>query len=119
MESNFPDVTVLLPPFPHPHFASFTLIVVKPPQFGVGKVSSREAVLPLMYCVREDGLQMGQHQPLRFHERGVPSVCVLSHLEKVQRLPVGVQAVLLSVSISYINLAKGKRENVLGLPMVP
>ena len=46
-------------------------------------------------------------------------MCVLSHLEEVQRLPVGVQAVLLSVSISYINLAKGKRDNVLRLPMVP
>ena len=62
---------------------------------------------------------MGQHSALAIHERSVPSVCVLSHLEEGQRLPVGVQAVLLSVSISYINLAKGKRENVLGLPMVP
>ena len=39
--------------FRHP---SFPLIIFKPP-FGVGKLSFREAVLPLMYRVREDGLQ--------------------------------------------------------------
>ena len=38
---------------------SFPPIIVKPP-LGVGKLSFREAVLPLMYRVREDGLQTAE-----------------------------------------------------------
>ena len=46
-------------------FTSFSLIIAEPP-LGAGKLSFREAVLPLMYRVREDGLQTGtrrQHTP--------------------------------------------------------
>jgi hypothetical protein len=43
-------------------FTSFSLIIAKPP-LGVGKLSFREAVLPLMYRVREDGLQTAKTRP--------------------------------------------------------
>jgi hypothetical protein len=35
-------------------------MIAKPPLRG-RDISSREAVLPLLYCVKEDGLQMGLH----------------------------------------------------------
>jgi len=38
------------------HFTSFPLIIAKPPMGG-RELSFREAVLPLMYRVKEDGLQ--------------------------------------------------------------
>jgi hypothetical protein len=44
-------------------FTSFALIIAKPP-VGGRKLSFREAVLPLMYLVKEDGLQLGRCRPL-------------------------------------------------------
>ena len=44
-------------------FTSIALIIAKPPSGG-RKLSFREAVLPLMYLVKEDGLQLGRCRPL-------------------------------------------------------
>jgi hypothetical protein len=48
---------------PSPHFRLVLLIIVKSPPERGRELSFREAVLPLMYCVREDGLQKSLRLP--------------------------------------------------------